>query len=378
MENRFFSYKPSTQSFPFEKPMYSDHRFQNQKGQTIHIVSSYLNHHTQKIDSLRDHGVTLVVVPIKWEAGEVIKGELASAYFSQIDKTIKQAKKNHLWVVLDIDLSFPKYLFDLIGFDLDVIDQQKGYAIKVAQSLFFDGENLAPRLRLEGKPVESFLKKAYAKFLHSITKRYKTFDHILGIKIQHNPGMGLLNNKKLSKIEFNEIVRGESLEKERRIWKDSTPCLWKDQFVWGFEDNNKPKLLLKKYFLASKKRKTDLLHKYYTFMRRAIESAQTNVHFLTEFPDHQMEVQKPYPMTVCGYNHALKFNQEKKRFSYTFRRDERCDEKVMIFLPPSLYSIGFNVSFTSGKCKFDKTSSILSFYPGTTKTHKLVIEPKHP
>lgn len=373
MENQFFSYKPELKDFLLEKPILKDGRFQKENGQTIHLLSKRVTVEDVDLQRLKEAGIANLIVPISWQ-----KAHQNEAHLKKVDEIVKKAKKHNIWVTLDVDLSFPDYILDEIGFDLNTTDLLRGYVDKVAQTLFLDGANVAPQLRIHGKLIHLYMQHEYATFLHYIAKRYAKQKHVVAIKVPESPEMGLLNHSKLRKEDFEQIIKGESLEDDKRVWKDSVECPWKKQNVWQIGKKNKPELLFKKHFTISKGRRKDAIAKFHRCARKAIESARADKIFLTKMPFHEIVADKAYPLTICGSNHMLKQQNKKGQFSYQFNRDHRCNEPVRIFLPLRAYDNGFHVSFTSGKCKFDKENSMLLYFPGTTKKHHLLIEPKIP
>lgn len=379
MENQFFPYQINPKRLTHEELSWVGEHFVDESGNTVVLKAKTIDEIGESLEQMRKDGFTSLHIPISWSlAQDGDPSHFNEEYLSIIDNIIDEAKKAHIYTFLDFDLDMPNFAYDAVGFDLTHIDHHKPYVDQTMRALFLEGESLVARVQIDGFFSDIYLQKKYAKFLNTVAARQKGRKHVLGFHLPNNLDMGLLSFKNLKKPLFDDMTKADGFGSHIRAWKDDTPCIWRDYNVWTVNKKGKPKLLTKDHFTISKKRKKYLLDRFYTTAKRGLISAKTDKLISTLGVTHRFDKAWPYAQTLCGKNNQMRFSPREGKFKLTFKRDEKCDNKIAIFLPHNIYKHGFNVTFTSGKCNFDKDSSTLYYHPGLSKKHKLVIVPKTP
>lgn len=163
-------------------------------------------------------------------------------------------------------------------------------------TLFFGGNDFAPRRTIDGEPVQEFLQRHYINAIKRVAERLKGLPNVVGF--------GSLNEPQCGYIEFSDLVTtreyrfiGEAalspldsmasacgyprdvyryelkitgsrrLNRVRvnpeahRLWKDGYDCVWKEHGVWGDEEGI-PRILKHDYFSRVNGRKVSFVNDY--------------------------------------------------------------------------------------------------------------------
>ncbi len=385
MENRFFPHTPNPNKLAHDHIAWGGEYFVDDKGNRLFLKAKTIEEVGESLSSFRHDGYTSLHLPVSWKKMEPTRKEYSEDYLSQLDAVIEEAKRAHVYAFLDFDLSFPDWTYDMLGFDLNTLAEHESFALKTMQGFFFNGESLSPRVQFEGRYADQYLQRAYAQFIRETAKRQKGKKHVLGYHLENNPNMGILNYNKITQPLFQEIIRADGFGSIKRAWKDDTECVFRSYGVWKISKKGKPKIVDKAHFARSKSRnatsnagKIFYKGKWHSQAMRALKSVSDSKLISLQKVTTNFDKLLPYPISLCGRKHKFDFNAKKRIFKLSYKKDRESAERVSIFIPKALYKDGFIVSFTSGKCKFDKENSILHHYPGGTKDHKLVIKPMLP
>lgn len=163
-------------------------------------------------------------------------------------------------------------------------------------TLFFGGNDFAPRTIMEGEPVQEYLQHHYLNAIKQVAVRLKNLSNVVGYETLNEPFNGFIGHKNLTKhkpLSFrlglyptpyqsmllasgypvkipcyeikNVIPRIKEhvlLNPERvKLWKEGHECVWKQNGVWS-DESGKPRLLRPSYFFARDGKKVNFEQDY--------------------------------------------------------------------------------------------------------------------
>ena len=163
-------------------------------------------------------------------------------------------------------------------------------------TLFFGGNDFAPRCTIEGEPVQEFLQRHYIVAIRAAAEKLRGLPNVVGYGSLNEPQGGYIELADLSSTrEFRfigesalspldsmaaadghprdvyryelKITGSRRLNKVRvnpeghRLWKEGYPCVWKQHGVWG-EGEGTPRILKPDYFTRVRGKTVSFVNDY--------------------------------------------------------------------------------------------------------------------
>ncbi|MBN1438477.1 MAG: cellulase family glycosylhydrolase [Anaerolineales bacterium] len=176
-------------------------------------------------------------------------------------------------------------------------------------TLFFGGNVFAPRLRVEGEPIQDFLQRRYLGAVCRLAERLKDLPCVVGYDTLNEPGKGFLGWEDLRRpggyvkvgplpSPFQSMLLGSGFsqavevweagptgfrrtgsrilnEGRRSAWLPGRECPWRGHGVWDVGADGRPRCLAPEYFAARNGRRVDFSQDYYLpFARRFAEAVR--------------------------------------------------------------------------------------------------------
>ncbi|MFX0040683.1 MAG: cellulase family glycosylhydrolase [Candidatus Heimdallarchaeota archaeon] len=172
-------------------------------------------------------------------------------------------------------------------------------------TLFFGGKDFAPSCIIDSKNAQDYLQEHYLNAIKQIALRVKDNHYVIGFDTLNEPEQGWIEKKvdgfgaeKLSEglgytftpfdamvtgsgysrtIGFSEVkrfgikeTRKDELNKGKvSCWSQHTKDIWKEEGVWGLNENGDPIILNNNYFTIRNDKKVDFYKDYLTpFIRK--------------------------------------------------------------------------------------------------------------
>ncbi len=170
-------------------------------------------------------------------------------------------------------------------------------------TLFFGGNDFAPRTKVDGEPVQEFLQRHYFKAVRQVVERLKDLDNVVGYDTFNEPLAGYIGWQDLNQpggimllgecpTPYQAMLLGSGMPQEvgiwelgltslkrtrtrllnagkTRAWKDGCACIWREHGVWDLDNSGTPQLLRSDYFAKVKARPVSFEQDYYyPFARR--------------------------------------------------------------------------------------------------------------
>jgi hypothetical protein len=186
-------------------------------------------------------------------------------------------------------------------------------------TLFFGGNDFAPKLKVDSIGVQDYLQTHYIHAIKQVALKLKDLPNVIGFDTFNEPGVGYIGMSNLNEhgllkngtmpTPFEGMVLGDgnaleitrfefaltgSKEQEKVLvnpnkfsaWENAGQDLWKEAGVWGYDEQQKPKLLKPDYFKAINGRQVDFPEDYFKpFVKKykeAIHSINSNWLIFTE------------------------------------------------------------------------------------------------
>lgn len=164
-------------------------------------------------------------------------------------------------------------------------------------TLFFGGNDFAPRMKIDGEPVQEFLQRHYLKAIRQVVERLKDLDNVVGYDTLNEPLPGYIGWKDLNQVggkiqlgecptPYQSMLLGEGIPQEVGIWKlgltslkrtgtrlvnakkisawkNGQGCIWREHGVWDLDMLGHPQLLRPDYFTKVEGRKIEFAQDYY-------------------------------------------------------------------------------------------------------------------
>ncbi|MEA4909779.1 MAG: cellulase family glycosylhydrolase [Anaerolineaceae bacterium] len=158
-------------------------------------------------------------------------------------------------------------------------------------TLFFGGNDFAPRTRVDGEPVQEYLQRHYIQSIRELAVRLSHLDNVAGYDTLNEPYPGYLGWRDLTRPDaqvwkgvlpsplqamalgegatFDLPVWDHGLLGRRstgrrtvnprgvRLWREDRACVWRDNGVWEMGADGRPHLLRPAHFTHFQGRRVD-------------------------------------------------------------------------------------------------------------------------
>lgn len=176
-------------------------------------------------------------------------------------------------------------------------------------TLFFGGNDFAPKTKVDGEPVQEFLQRHYFKAVRQVVERLRGLDNVVGYDTMNEPLPGYIGWQNLNRVggkvqlgecptPYQAMLLGEGIpqqvgvwtmgltgfrrtgtklanEKKIRAWKDGYTCIWREHGVWDMDQHGHPQLLKPHYFSKVNDRVVNFDQDYYyPFARRFAQAVR--------------------------------------------------------------------------------------------------------
>ena len=315
-----------------------------------HLRDGFLDHHdvsfvgrpfsletaADHLERLRIWGFNCLRFLITWEAIEHAgPGQYDEAYLDYVTAVVSKAGEFGFQVIIDPHQDMwsrfsggdgaPGWTLEAAGFDLAnlhatgaafVQQMHEGAlppmiwptnASKLAAAsmftLFFAGNDFAPRTFVEGEPIQEYLQRHYIDAIGQVAERLGDMPHVLGYGAMNEPLAGYIGQPDLhasfgllqagaAPTSFQGMLLGagfpqevavweQGLARQRksgtrllnaeglRAWQPNRSCVWRENGVWEVDSEGAPQLSRPSYFTAVNGQAVDFNRDYYEpFLRR--------------------------------------------------------------------------------------------------------------
>ena len=259
---------------------------------------------------LREWGLTFLRFLVTWEAIEhagpgIYDQEYLEYLYTLINKAADCGISMFIDPHQDVWSRFtggdgaPGWIFEKVGLDLTkfhdtgtaIIHQMHGdlfprmvwpsNSAKLASAtmftLFFAGNDFAPKMLVEGEPVQEYLQRHYINSIQQVAKRLKDIPNVIGYDSLNEPSAGWIGVPDLNQFPspfkigasptpFQSILLGSGYSQEVEVWEvrpsgtklvekkllnpgkqsawlPGRECIWRASGVWDMDRTGKPHLL---------------------------------------------------------------------------------------------------------------------------------------
>jgi hypothetical protein len=264
---------------------------------------------------LRAWGMTFVRFLITWEAVEHAgPGIYDQEYLDYVFQVVRKAGEHGIelfidphqdvWSRLSGGDGAPGWTFEAVGMDVRRFSET-GAAIvhaihgdplprmiwptnssKLASAtmftLFFGGNIFAPKLKIDGQPVQEFLQGHYINAVRQVAERLKSLPNVVGYDTMNEPSPGYIGwpdlretgglvRAGISPSPYQAMLLGAGFAREvelwslglsgarrrgqrlvnpggQRAWREGVECIWREHGVWDQDARGEPQLLNPHYF----------------------------------------------------------------------------------------------------------------------------------
>jgi hypothetical protein len=273
---------------------------------------------------LRAWGLTFLRLLVTWEAIEHAgPGLYDREYLDYVYEVVRRAGEHGLslfvdphqdaWSRMSGGDGAPGWTFEAVGLDVRKF-AETGAAIvhavhgdpfpymiwptnytKLASAtmftLFFGGNDFAPRTTVDGEPVQDFFQRHYLNAIKQVAMRLKGLPNVVGYDTMNEPSPGFIGWPDLnahggllnlgdSPTPFQAMLLGAGFPQEvevwraglrgirpvgRRllnpegvpVWREGVDCLWQENGVWDLDGEGHPRLLRPHHFARIGSRTVD-------------------------------------------------------------------------------------------------------------------------
>jgi hypothetical protein len=278
---------------------------------------------------LRSWGLTFERLVVTWEAVEHAgPGIYDEEYLDYLRALVARAGEHGIDVFIDPHQDMwsrfsggdgaPGWTLEAAGFDLEQLDaagaafthQRRGdplpsfiwvtnggkLAAATMFTLFFGGNDFAPRTRADGRPIQEYLQEQYLAAWVRVAQALRGLSNVAGYGTMNEPLCGYIGRGDLA-TPAGQLTLGEGptplqgmvlgagiaqkvglwemktasirrtgtrlLNREgRRAWKEGRPCVWRDNGVWDVDAAGEPRLLRPDHFAWVRGRVADFRQDY--------------------------------------------------------------------------------------------------------------------
>jgi hypothetical protein len=163
-------------------------------------------------------------------------------------------------------------------------------------TLFFAGNDFAPRTLIENTPIQEYLQTHYIEAIKQVALRLKEFPNVIGYDTLNEPHSGFIRtgfhdnwgllSYGMSPTPWQAILLGAGYPQEvsvykigitgfrqmgtkminlnrERVWKDGSDCIWKKNGIWEADTQGVPQLLRSDHFLRVNGRDVSFSEDYF-------------------------------------------------------------------------------------------------------------------
>lgn len=170
-------------------------------------------------------------------------------------------------------------------------------------TLFFGGNDFAPKTKVNDEPIQEFLQRHYINAIKEAAKALSGLPNVVGYDAMNEPGEGFIGMGDLTKIQtivekgeiptpLQAMALGAGIPQEvgvwnigflgprqikkkllnpsrERAWLEGFDCIWRQHGVWDVDSQGQPRLLRPDYFVKVNERAVDFNRDYYVpFLNR--------------------------------------------------------------------------------------------------------------
>jgi len=288
-----------------------------------------LNEADEHFTRLREWGFTFQRFLATWEAIEHTgPGIYDEGYLDYVRAIVKKAGEYDMHIFIDPHQDVwsrfsggdgaPGWTLEAVGFDITRL-AESGAAIvhathgdpfpkmiwptngsKLAAAtmftLFFGGNDFAPKTKVNGEPVQEFLQRHYINAIQQVALRLKDLPNVIGYDTLNEPLSGYIGWQDLNATDgtltlgasptpFQGMLLGTGVPQEvgfweigltgikrtgrrllnaakARAWQAGHDCIWRQNGVWDFDASGKPQLLRPDHFWRVKGCEVDFTQDY--------------------------------------------------------------------------------------------------------------------
>jgi hypothetical protein len=174
-------------------------------------------------------------------------------------------------------------------------------------TLFFGGNDFAPKTLVDGMPIQEYLQKHYILALAQVAETVKDLPNVIGFELMNEPSAGYIGIENIAQpyhtdilgdapTPYQGILLGDGIpqsvknyrmgavslkETSEKIlntqkasaWKDNKPCLWRQNGVWKKKEDGTPELTDSAWFSKANGKKVDFNKMYYEPFARKYSKA---------------------------------------------------------------------------------------------------------
>lgn len=164
-------------------------------------------------------------------------------------------------------------------------------------TLFFAGNDLAPRTRIDGEPVQEYLQRHYIESIRQLALHLHDLPNVAGYDTMNEPLSGYIGRQDLNvatgliklgemPTPFQSMLLGAGIPQEvevwearptgprrlgarlinpngARAWREGSDCVWRQNGVWDLDSAGRPVLLRPEHFATVNGRAVDFDRDYY-------------------------------------------------------------------------------------------------------------------
>lgn len=309
----------------FRKEGFFDHRHVSFVNRPFPLAEA-----DEHFSRLKSWGFNILRILVTWEAVEHSgPGIYDEDYLTYLHAVIQKAGEYGFFVFMDPHEDVwsrfsggdgaPGWTFELLGMNIEkfkvtgaaIVHQTQGdpfprmiwatnnnkFAAATLFSLFFGGNDFAPRTTIEGVPVQEYLQGHYINAMVKVAETLRDLPCVIGFNTLNEPASGYIGLKDLH-CHFGELQMGISptpwqsfllasgipqkvdvLDRTyfgvkktgehllnpdgESIWLPGFKDLWQENGLWGTGSDGKPELLQPDHFSKVNGNSFDFLQRYY-------------------------------------------------------------------------------------------------------------------
>ena len=264
---------------------------------------------------LRAWGLTFLRFLVTWEAIEHAgPGQYDSEYLDYLEQVVRRAGAHGFRLFIDPHQDVwsrmcggdgaPGWTLEAVGMDVTCLSKTgaaivhaihgdpfprmiwpTNYAKLAAATmftLFFGGNDFAPRTLVEGEPVQEYLQRHYIEAIKQVARRLEGLPHVVGYDTLNEPSAGFIGCRDLNRVggvlrmgasptPFQAMQLGAGIPQQVgmwdmgltgatlrewqvlnpegiRAWRDGQVGVWQDNRVWDLAADGRPRLLRPNHF----------------------------------------------------------------------------------------------------------------------------------